>query len=323
MSENHENHELTHKDFLLETRLSAVQESIKRSRYAILLSIVAALASLVCLSNTFLSVDLWDSFRLTLPPKCDNRGASPGSGVFCYDSNEKGANPAFSISEEMYKRLIENWMDSTYIDIPVMGTRVSVMDLAFYNSCAMLLFTLYLLLSQRRENREIAYLLRDIHNKRQGLPHDSEARRTVYRGIMASMVFILPTKDDEGIRELSDEHDLPFDKRRSIRGVRKLVRVVAFLPCISIFFSFLLHMYLIFGTGFVNWAVTRLKEIETISELFELSALLYVIYLTKFVLKYHRDTCEILNEFYESLPESGGGHKKSREVILDAPLPEE
>lgn len=82
------------------------------------------------------------------------------------------------------------------------------MDFSIFNSCAMVFFSIYFLLSVRRENREVCSLLVDL---RQGmyiehLKDDPVKRsvvlRTVYRAVCSFMIFNVPQHNDEPITRL-------------------------------------------------------------------------------------------------------------------------
>jgi hypothetical protein len=140
----------------LETRVHAVQESIKRTRFSLFLSTLAAGAIMICLWNTYISSDR-DLATAHLP--------YPITGV-SDPKRELSKSPDFAQSDiETYRQLMPNqfkaWIDSQYIAVNLLGIRISVSDFCVLGTTSLAFFLYYFLLCARRENREIGYLFRD------------------------------------------------------------------------------------------------------------------------------------------------------------------
>jgi hypothetical protein len=332
--------EIVSREFLLGARLSATQESIKRTRFALLSCIAISLASLVCAWNTFESIDFWDSFRVGLPPRCSDPNVT-NRNAFCYDSPRQNypVGEPTPIEKEIALRLADNWVDSNYLNLPIFGLRVSVSDFWLYDTLATLFILLYLLLSARRENREIGWLLYDLQEDKYGFGNEPGVCKSVYRSIAAYMVFNLFTKDDAGFAKLSDigrslrrqangdesgmpqTHDLKqgrvtgvrralrwmrrtwrdfaqsFSRRDEIDALRAVVKLLFFLPPISISFNFFWNLMIIFRSDVFHWGNTHLLSIVIGGGLFELLSLVYIFYLAGKALKFHNQTGAILVEF--------------------------
>jgi hypothetical protein len=76
----------------------------------------------------------------------------------------------------------------------LLGIHIAVSDFAVVNSAAQYFFVLYLLLTLRRENRELGQLLRDVRCQLNPIG------RAVFSSISAYMVFNLNRTDDSEIR---------------------------------------------------------------------------------------------------------------------------
>ena len=225
--------------FLLQTRLTAVQDSIKRTRLALFFCTMASLASLICIWNTALSVDRLSGFRI-IPIKLDNVGVCPGvlTDTPKSDPPPKGSpnfpdyrpqswqyekkdtacipNTLSGLYKQISDHYVERWMSSTYITIPLLGISVSVTDFSIYNSCAMIFLAIYLMLAARRENRELGTLLIGLKDdlyldrlKEDVYPdkstrdlHKYAVLRTVYRAVCSFMVFNIPKHNDRPISTL-------------------------------------------------------------------------------------------------------------------------
>lgn len=213
---------------MLEVRLSAVQECIKRTRLALLVCFFAALVSLISLCNSEFSLDKLSFF--------DSQSFSETDPALSMSQAEKDAErrclasgnllvPVLAskecqkilddfrsrnnVREAMTASLVSHWLDGVYVSIPLLGVRVSVHDFSIYNSLAMLLLTTYFMLSERRENREIGSLLRDVakgemYMRGLDVAPKKEAMMTVYRSICAFMIFNVPTTDDRPQRHLNE-----------------------------------------------------------------------------------------------------------------------
>jgi hypothetical protein len=215
--------------FLLDIRLSAIQECIKRTRVALILGAFASLASLICVWNTAFSVDRISTFRVRPLEITREQVCEPARAPIVEDKPTVTASPSVAVmhatpppkstvpcivgdAPTLYGKLAEafaaKWIESTYITIPILGVTISVMDFSIFNSCAMVFFSIYFLLSVRRENREVCSLLVDL---RQGmyiehLKDDPVKRsvvlRTVYRAVCSFMIFNVPQHNDEPITRL-------------------------------------------------------------------------------------------------------------------------
>jgi hypothetical protein len=148
-------------------------------------------------------------------------------------------------------------MESTYINIAVLGLKVSVADFSFYNSTAMLLLTLYLLLSERRENREIGRLF---HQPIQFLEVNN------------------------------------VESSREIFGLRLVVNAIFFLPAVSIACNLIYHTFFIVISGF-PWESTRLIRMRWPVLTWEVSCLVYVGYLTSRIIRFHGCTKDLVERF--------------------------
>lgn len=199
-------------DARLSLRVGAVQEAIKRARFAFFLCVLASGASFACLWNTHFSWDRGLAF-----------GELPAVRGTPSESNLK-ENTRRAIVEDALRA----WVDSQTVSISLVGIRIAVSDFAILNSLALYLFVYYYLLSVRRGNREIGQILRDIQS-----PTNTQSY-TVYTAISAYMVFNLNRTDDNPIGSLDPADDAPETKIRTIRWVAE---ALSFTPLIVVVFT--------------------------------------------------------------------------------------
>ena len=261
---------------------------------------------MVCLWNALFSADRLSSFRSSVPLTTPYTNTS-----------EREFLPSKTVvQDEITKSMINNWMESTYINIPLLGLKVSISDFSFYNSSVMLFLTLYLLLSERRENREIGRLFQDVHNKRFRIAPECYLPTTVYRSVMSYMVFNLAMRPDEPIVSIVKDEEKPTkgpphgsamkvfmtNKYRSyfpeynISLLRQIVSAVFFLPFASIVINSIYHIYFIIVSGF-PWEEVLLSRLWMPVMAWEFICMFYVFYLTWKIKKFHNCTKTLVDEF--------------------------
>lgn len=279
--------------FQLQTRLSATQEAIKRTRLALFFCLVASLSSLVCLWNTILSVDRLNAFRAT-DPKI--RQYLHHDNTFAPEDGER--------RNEISKDLIANWMESTYIDSSLLGLKVSVSDFSFYNSTVMLLLSLYLLLAARRENREVGRLLQSVIKGEFSLGHNQYLPYTVYRSVMSYMVFNLSRNADARIWSIYDDVQVPNTPPAgrttrvpfSVFLLHLSVLGMFMMPWLSITVNTLYHIFVIKFSDF-PWGDRALGFLAWPVLIWEVLCLVFVGYLTITTREFAEHTRHLVDQF--------------------------
>jgi hypothetical protein len=210
------------------------------------------------------------------------------------------------VSERQYelsKDLIQNWMESTYIDNSLLGLKVSVSDFSFYNSSAMLLLVLYLLLSERRENREVGRLFQSVVKGEFRAGRDCYLPYTVYRSVMSFMVFNLAANADEAIWSIHGDPPKaqPRNKREKwfmdrVFLLHTSVTAIFLMPWLSILLNTAYHFFIISRSGF-PWDGLALSFLYIPVMGWEVFSLLFVGYLTVKLRRFHHHTRHLANQF--------------------------
>lgn len=147
--------------------------------------------------------------------------------------------PDNEVTEVVQRELLEQWVESCKISIPLLGINVGVSDAPVFGSIGLLIINFWFYVSIRRENHVIGFLLRDA-KKEMG----PRAREWVYHGIASSLLFINITRRVEPIMDL----DGVYDKKKIGNVIGSAFRILVFLPSVTVLFliiSDILTIYMI------------------------------------------------------------------------------
>jgi hypothetical protein len=192
----------------LKLRVPAVQEAVKRTRFAFFLCTLAAFASIICLWNGYISTNRFIAER-EMPTDCGS--LSPR------DCGERDRQ------RELLVDGYRSWVDSTSININLLGIRIGVSDFAVMDSMGLYILLYYSLLTIRRENREIGQLLRDTSAKLDQIGY------AAYCAVNSYMVFNLNRGDDRPIDSLVQSRGLV-----RIRLIRQVFDILVWAPAVVI-----------------------------------------------------------------------------------------
>jgi hypothetical protein len=275
----------------LDTRVSAVQEATKRARVAFFICIFAACASGICLWNAYFS---WDR----------------GFGFATLDSE------ANSTHDDLIRDQLRAWVDSQSVTVNLLGIHIAVSDFAASNSAAQYFFVMYLLLTLRRENRELGQLLRDLRDQ------TDNVGRAVFSAISAYMVFNLNRNDDNEIRSLSQDGGY---RPRTIRFIRVANRVMFWAPLLVVILTIICDCASLFVTGQLIFSSplrsTQLYRVLPLSSkvyAFSMDAVAagfagFIAYLSVHALRYETATRDVLEDFRKKLIAHGVVQKSEAE----------
>ena len=218
----------------IKTRLEAMRDAASRSRFALLVSTIAALSVLIACFNCYLS---WNrEFAL------ENKFADTG-----IEADKGKAGDPITIAKErindntltglvtgpVQRQLLNDWVSSTSMNITLLGIRVNVADATVLGGIALFFLTLWFSYSMRRENRLVWTLLRDTRDA------DLGTMDLAFSGIISRMVFTAVRPDKQ---ELADLRERPLAKRQD-PGPAKIkltligAQLLFFLPPVAIFLS--------------------------------------------------------------------------------------
>lgn len=190
-----------------ELRIQAAEDSLKRSRLAFFTTTVVSLAVLFAGWNAYVS---WYRGFVTHDKFSDN-----------------------PVTAHAQKELISEWVKSHTISVALLGIRVGVSDAAPLASFTLLITTIWFFYCVRRENHSIGTLLIESKNE------DIHTKEMIFHGIASQLVFIDLSGNDEPISRLSYD---PTDGPHSVPFVRGMLRFLAFLPAMTIFFVIIMDI---------------------------------------------------------------------------------
>jgi hypothetical protein len=188
-------------DTIFQFRLEATRDAQKMSRIAFLVSTIVALAIFITTWNAYYS---WN-VHFPLQEK--------------WHESE--------VTEEVQRQIIKEWVESSFITVPILGIKVGIFDGSVFGSIALLIISVWFFLSIRRENHVIGFLLRDTKEK-----GTSEERQEIYHGIASYMLFANITKKDQPIEDLNEKHR----EHRLDSLMRMAFKILVFLPSFVIAF---------------------------------------------------------------------------------------
>lgn len=223
----------------IQLRLEGVRQAITRSRFTLLVAIIASVAIIITAWNSYLS---WDTGFARLPHWSHDKSFTPEQREkrITNDPEKADIKPEkiTEVTDFAQQQLISEWVKNHIISVGLLGIRVSVNDLPVLGGLSLFIISVWFFFAVRRENRAIGTLLRDAYRLK-----DRNARYMVYQGIVHHLVLIDIGRGDEPIedfeKEESDEiHNIPF--------VRKALKVIFYLPPLSIFFVILMDILTLF-----------------------------------------------------------------------------
>src|SRR5438132_2893762 len=158
-------------DFQYKERIEGAQEAIKRSRWVFLILTIVSLALLITAWNAYFS---WTrEILLTLHSWTSD-----------------------TVAAHAQQHLIEEWVNSQMIDIPVLGIHIGISDAAPVGGFGILILSIWFYFSTRRENRAIAELLIDTWRE------TDEVRSRIFHSIASYLVFLTIANTDDPISSL-------------------------------------------------------------------------------------------------------------------------
>jgi hypothetical protein len=185
---------------VLRMRIESVAQAQKRSRAAFLASTVVSIAIVITIWNAYGS---WYRNFLFTPAFAENR-----------------------VTEQAQKSLIDEWVRSSKVSIPLLGIQVRIGDGAVLGSLSLYVICIWLFLSMRRENHTIGLLLRDTQACKPAV------RNMVYQGIVSFAIFTTVTDIDAPIDNL-DERRTPIEPK-TFPLIRFTYRFLILLPALTI-----------------------------------------------------------------------------------------
>jgi hypothetical protein len=180
-------------------RIATINDAAQRSRWVF---VAASIASMAIIGST------WN--------------AHP-SGL--YDVAESLWRNGFATdapTQELQKALLKGWVDSMFVNVPLIGLKFSIADGWIIGGAALLILAIWEFYALRRENHLIGWLLQDVQGE------NRRVRSFVFHGICGTQVFATLTENDEPISELKDP------EMKTVPAIRLAWKILLYLPVIAI-----------------------------------------------------------------------------------------
>lgn len=140
----------------IEVRLDGIKDASKRTSIAFLITIIASFALHIAMWNVYFSTARYIALYSEIELQEKQQKLS---------SPEKYSAPADStlpLHEFNRRELIKEWIKNTYIPINILGVSINVNDFPILGSMGLLIISYWLFFANRRENRAIISLLKDV-----------------------------------------------------------------------------------------------------------------------------------------------------------------
>lgn len=132
-------------------------------------------------------------------------------------------NIPYSIYEQNKRAISEEWIENQNIRISLLGVNVNVDQFSLLGSATLMIISFWMLFSQRRENRAIVTLLRDVkeevkrpkygknekHSKNEQQDDCWDIANLAFHGIVHNMIFAQTGRDD---RPMSTQNIIPGEE---------------------------------------------------------------------------------------------------------------
>ena len=143
--------------------------------------------------------------------------------------------PDASISPPMAQaareHLLQKWLDSMYVSLPLVNISVQDSDLAFIGSIALFFLMMALFFSMRRSNHLIGRSLQLGMDAADQPPVPLAVKKYLYYGLSTLNIFTTVSTNDNPIEDLK-----PRDPQGArVWGVRSAFKLLFFLPSLAIF----------------------------------------------------------------------------------------
>jgi hypothetical protein len=135
-----------------------------------------------------------------------------------------------TVIQQNQENLLRWWVDSTFINIPVLGIRVHSADASLAGSVLITFFMLATLFAMRKQNHTIGQAVRRVARTL-----NLDQMRYAYYTLSNALIFTPMSNNDEAIATLSDPDETrPTDR---IPGIRLMISTVFFIPGTAILFD--------------------------------------------------------------------------------------
>jgi len=216
-------------------RVAAIRDAATRARSVYGVLLVASLAMFITVWNMYVA---WD--RSFAVKKRFEGASAPSASASPTTATGSAAAASNEVAEYLHKKTLDEWMEGTYLTIPLVGFKVSESDISFLGTFGILILCLWYFYCQRRENHLIGTTLQAM-SKKTDPSFDVELRSLVVQAIHATQVFATVSENDDPISDLDPTGAVGPTKGRFWKlfghPVRGAVGWLIFMPVVAIGFA--------------------------------------------------------------------------------------
>ena len=148
-----------------------------------------------------------------------------GATTLTFSDIGKKATHSHTATADLQKELLKTWVNSLFLNFPVLGVRFSIYDAWIIGSFALIVLAAWEFFALRRENDLIARLLQDASQQNQS------TKCFVYHGILGTQLFATISDSSEPIRSI---HSPGCTSNGSLSIARWVPRFIMNLPATTI-----------------------------------------------------------------------------------------
>jgi hypothetical protein len=200
-------------------RIDAIRDASSRSRWVFAAATIASLTQIGATWNASMS------WLRGFPLSMRSFGMGP-PGV-----------PADEVVAALQRSLMQQWVESQFITVPLLGLKFCVADASIVGSVALTVISIWLFYSLRRENHVTGQTFRDVADEGQ------ELKAFVYHGVASTQVFATLSQNDEPMYTIETSRS---QSRRRMFGIRRASRALVYLPAIAIALVIVSDFYSLF-----------------------------------------------------------------------------
>lgn len=196
-----------------EARLAVIAEIQRRARVALLAGAIASSVICTALWNSYLSWDRRWAYEMEEPVPWGQR--------------------------QLLQQQIRSWIETNTVAVSLLGIRVSVSDAAVLGSIALIILAYYMCMALRKENEEVALLLRHFTSSQ----YDLAEKKRVLDRIQSTTLFLRRSTNDEPFTTVGKDRET-MDQ---IPLSHFVLRVLTYLPAITIWLVIASDIYYAYG----------------------------------------------------------------------------
>jgi hypothetical protein len=182
-------------------RIDTIADAAKRSRWVF---VATSIASIAIIGST------WNAYPSGLYDLA----------MYLWEGGFSANEP----TQELQKALLKSWVDTLFVNVPLVGIKFSITDAWLLGSTTLLILAIWEFYALRRENHLIGWLLRDAQTE------TARVRSHIFHGVCGTQVFATLTENDEPVQDLYGK------EVKTVPAIRMAWTMLLYLPVAAIIF---------------------------------------------------------------------------------------